>query len=367
MRHKLLFVGDVVLQSQPIFSDDLKSLMAEQDIRCCNVEAPLAGFGQAIAKTGPLLQQRPEAATWLRELGFDLFAMANNHIFDYGHAAMSATIDAFGAEHVFGVGDEKTAYDLLVREVDGVRYGFVAYAENGYGALSGDSTSGYAWVNHARVNADLQRFKQTVDLLIAQVHAGVEMLDVPIPEWRERYRALIDAGADIVIAHHPHVLQGYECYQDKYIVYSLGNFYFDGISDAPAWKKGGVLTLEIDNGQLCNLQLRVVEKEGASLSLLPAAQAQPLIDTLNSKLADEKAYIAYVDTIALKEWDKHHANYYAKAFNGLASYSLKALLKHVKRLVFNRKIDYSLLWHNMEIESNFWIARRAIQKRHKKP
>lgn len=354
------------MDSKPSFSDDLQALVTQQDICCCNVEAPLAGLGKAEIKTGPLLNQAREAAHWLKDLGFNLFAMANNHIYDYGKEAMLQTVDTFGAESVFGVGNENTAYKLLVRELDAVRYGFVAYAENGYGALNGDRQYGYAWVNHPRVNKDLTDFKKAVDFLVVQVHAGVEMVDVPIPEWRNRYRELIDQGADVVIAHHPHVLQGYELYKGKYIVYSLGNFYFDGIANTVDWNTGGLLALEVENGSLLNLEFHVVNKRDCTLSLKPALEAQQLLHVLNKKLIDESSYLAYINGIAIDQWDKHHTNYYAKAFNGLSSYSVKSIIKHVKRLFFNRKIDYSLLWHNMEIESNFWIARRAIQKLYKK-
>lgn len=364
MRHKLLFVGDVVLQSAPTFSEELQALIEDQDFCCCNVEAPLAGFGAAVKKTGPLVNQRADAAPLLRNLGFDLFAMANNHILDYGDMALQHTMQAFGAD-VFGVGTGEEAYGMLVKELDGIRYGFVAYGENGFGALNGDQEYGHAWVNSPRVDRDLATYKMQVDTLIVQVHAGVEMVDVPIPEWRERYRQLIDQGADIVIAHHPHVVQGREVYKGKSIFYSLGNFYFDGISDSEMWNTGGVLQLVVDKGEIQIADLLLVSKQGNMLSIKPKAEIQQWLEQLDRKLMDAEAYQKYVDRVAIDQWEQHHKNYYAKPFNGLARYSLKALSKHVKRLFFNREVDYSLLWHNMEIESNFWIVRRAIQKLHK--
>ncbi|KGE14396.1 CapA family protein [Sphingobacterium deserti] len=361
MQHKLLFVGDVVLQSEPSFSSELRALIAEQHICCCNVEAPLAGVGAADAKTGPTIQQRKEAPIWLRNLGFNLFAMANNHILDYGKEAMLQTMQAFG-EDAIGVGDEDQAYDMLVKNIDNIRYGFLAYAENGYGALNGDRSHGYAWVNHPRVNKDLARYKQQVDVLIVQVHAGVEMVDFPIPEWRNRYRELVDHGADIVIAHHPHVVQGQEIYKGKHIIYSLGNFYFDGITDTLAWRTGAALQLTVERGVIQQAELRLTRKDDTSVSLRSKEETALQLSALNEKLLDDSHYTKLVDDIAVDQWQRHHKNYYAKPFNGLSSYSFKALAKHIKRMVFNREVDYSLLWHNMEIESNFWIARRAIRK-----
>lgn len=362
MPHKLLFTGDVVLASKPEFSAAFQELFDGQHIRCCNFEAPLEGIGAPIRKTGPLVNQSALAAEWLKELGFDLFAIANNHIADYGSQALLNTRERLGDRCTFGAGTREEAYQMLVREIQGVKYGFVAYAENGYGALSEDQEVGYAWVNHKRITADLKNFKEQVDLLIVQVHAGVEMVEVPIPEWRERYRKLVDSGADAVVAHHPHVLQGMEYYKEKPIFYSLGNFYFDGISNRDDWKIGGALELRAESGKITGYTMHVIEKSGTLVSLMEEGRADNLFASLNAKLGDETAYLAYVDKIAEQQWKNHHIQYYQKGINGLVVYNLKAIAKHFKRLIFNRGVDYSMLWHNTMIESNLWIVQRAIKK-----
>ncbi len=362
MRHKLLFVGDIVLETEPVLSPALRRIFDEQTIRCCNLEAPLRGKGYPIAKTGPVLNQRNDAVHLLQTLGFSLFAMANNHIYDYGEEGLNHTLAALAKDSTIGVGNQAQAYGLLIKTIDGVRYGFVAYGENGYGALEGEKEVGYAWINHPRVRADIADYKTQVDLLIVQVHAGVEMIDVPIPEWRNRYRELIDSGADVVIGHHPHMVQGMEYHHNKPIFYSLGNFYFDGIADTKSWNTGAMLELEVENGQLAGCHLHIVEKTGNDLHLHTPAASQQLLDRLSQRLTPEADYFAYVDQIAVDQWHKYHAKYYAKAFNGFPDYSLRALLKHLKRLVFHRKTDYNLLWHNLKIESNLWIVQRAMQR-----
>ncbi|HLT86770.1 MAG TPA: CapA family protein [Sphingobacterium sp.] len=366
MHHKLLFVGDIVLETEPVLSTELQEIFAENVIRSCNVEAPLRGKGQVIEKTGPSLNQRPDAARLLRTMGFNLFAMANNHIFDYGEEAMLHTISSLDKEETIGAGDKEQAYRLLVRTIDDIRYGFLAYGENGYGALDGKSTLGYAWVNHPRVNSDIAVYRATVDMLIVQVHAGVEMVDVPIPEWRDRYRELIDCGADIVIGHHPHIVQGMEYYKSKPIFYSLGNFYFDGIADTSIWNTGAILQLEVKDGQLSGFDFHVVEKSGKKLVLKPQNESKEVLEKRSEMMSNELEYLEYINTVAVKEWQKHHSNYYAKAFNGLSRYTFRSLLKHIKRLIFNRKIDYNIMWHNLAIESNLWIVRRAIERLHRK-
>ncbi|HMR18623.1 MAG TPA: CapA family protein [Sphingobacterium sp.] len=359
--HRLLFVGDVVLNSKPYFSADLERIVGDSVIRCCNVEAPLRGFGTPVRKTGPWLDQDPRCAEWLNALGFNLFAMANNHIHDFGDEGLRATQQAFGPENVIGIGTGDEAYALHTKNIDGVRYGFLAYGENGYGALNGDTKIGYAWINHERVNADIAVSKAQVDVLIVQVHCGVELLDVPIPEWKKRCYEIIDQGADIVIGHHPHILQGIEVYKNKPICYSLGNFCFDYPSLHPQWNTGGVLQIEVKEGEIEAYSLQVVEKDGQEVRLWDKDRSEKKIQELNIKLGDD-SYQDYVNREALARWNAHHTKYYAKAVNGLVDYSIMGILKHIKRIIFNRKVGYNMMWHNLFIESNLWLVQRAIRQ-----
>src|SRR5690606_26878809 len=89
----------------------------------------------------------PISADLLQTLGFNLFAMANNHIFDYGEEGLDHTLAALAKDSTIGAGNPAQAYGLVVKTIDGVRYGFVAYGENGYGALEGEKEMGYAWIN----------------------------------------------------------------------------------------------------------------------------------------------------------------------------------------------------------------------------
>ena len=362
--HKLLFAGDVVLASTPEFSAPLSTLMSSAAIRCCNFEAPLTGFGQPIQKTGPLVSQLTQAPVILGDLGFNLFSLANNHIYDYGAVALAETLQAFPKDCTMGAGDMQTAYDLLIKEIQGVRYGFASYGENGYGALNGDRESGHAWINHRQVDADIKRFKEEVDVLIVQIHAGVELFDLPIPEWKARYKEIIDLGADVIVGHHPHIIQGCEEYQGKMIFYSLGNFYFDYPSNHAGWNTGGLLELNFQGRKLKNFTMHVVNKTGNQLALLPAANAQKIMHELNTKL-NAVDYELAVNHRAVQEWEKHHIHYYAKPFNGLVGYGIFKIIKHIKRCIFNKQVDYQMLWHNMFIESNKWLVERAMKNKMK--
>ena len=86
---------------------------------------------------------------------------------------------------------------------------------------------GYAWLNHHLLDDAVVELSRQVDIVILVARSGVEHVDIPLPEWRSRYKRLCDLGVDVVFGHHPHVPQGYEAYNQSLIFYSLGNFYFD--------------------------------------------------------------------------------------------------------------------------------------------
>src|SRR5690606_3657601 len=116
-------------------------------------------------------------------------------------------------------------------EINGIKIGFFAGTSCDFSALKDKWTDkdkvGCSWINQIQVNNIIRTAKEQCDHLIILSHGGIEFMDVPLPEWRDRYRELIDLGADAVIGTHPHVPQGIEIYNKKPIFYSLGNFYFD--------------------------------------------------------------------------------------------------------------------------------------------
>src|SRR5690606_4820916 len=136
-KHKFIFAGDVVCEKKPQFSKELVELFNSAEIKSCNFEAPIKGFGHAIDKTGPLVAQHIDAPNWVQELGFNYFSLANNHINDYGQEALLKTMEQFPRTRLLGVGNEQEAYGLKIKTIDGTHYGFLSYGENGYGALNG--------------------------------------------------------------------------------------------------------------------------------------------------------------------------------------------------------------------------------------
>lgn len=233
---RIFFAGDVVNYTNPtgrVLGPELEAIVREADFSVCNFEAPVHSDGTAVSKSGPHHSQRRETVAGLRDQGFDLVLLANNHIMDFGANGLDATLaalDEAGLRHIGAGLDRETAHSTEVAEINGLRIGLINFAEAQYGVLDecvDDNTPGYAWVNDITVPDRVRALRRDCDFVIALCHAGLENYSVPQKYWRRKYRQLCDLGVDVVIGSHPHVPQGVERYGESLIFYSLGNLYFD--------------------------------------------------------------------------------------------------------------------------------------------
>lgn len=174
----------------------------------------------------------PESATALRDAGFDVLSLANNHTPNYGETGLQDTIrylDEAGIVHV-GAGRDMEAHQPKFVTANGIRFAFLAYNDRDVVPASyeaGETRLGTAFMRIDRMQAAVQGARQFADIVIVSMHSGTEYELFPNDSQTAFARAAIDAGAEIVIGHHPHVVQTREEYKGKYIFYSLGNFVFD--------------------------------------------------------------------------------------------------------------------------------------------
>jgi poly-gamma-glutamate capsule biosynthesis protein CapA/YwtB (metallophosphatase superfamily) len=369
MQWKALFVGDIMMKQLPkagFLSPGFSVIMQEHAFRSCNFEAPLQGKGQPIKKAGPHVNQHPEAANYVEREGFNLVTLANNHIYDFGADALAATISSFSKVTTVGAGNSfDEAYALKKLSIHGITVGFLSFCEAEFGALTVNSINkaGYAWINHPGVNSLIIESRKSVDVLIIQTHAGVEQIDIPLPEWRERYKELIRLGADAVIGSHPHVPQGWEIYNDRPIFYSLGNFYFDMASDHPLWNTGLAVSLAFDDAKFTGFTVIPIKKSAGKIELNEDKFFAQHLDNINKQL-QEPVYSKTVNDTVSSLWEKYYRSYYDMSLQGIhARVPLtKAFKTFVKRLFFKNKIELNsaLLLHNIRIESHRWVVERAL-------
>ena len=234
-------------------------VFSKADFRVVNLENVFGNRedGTPIAKSGPNLISSAENICFYEELNTDIAVLANNHIGDYGEAATKDTIemlDNINMKHVGAGKNIDEAYNAVVLEKDGVKVSVIAVCENEFGVAT-KNTYGSAGFNALRLFKKIQAEKALGNKVLIVFHGGDETNPVPSPDCVERYRLIIEFGADAIVAGHTHCPQGYEYYNGKPIVYSLGNFVFQtgsGIADGKVdltrpWFYGYMAMLEATN------------------------------------------------------------------------------------------------------------------------
>lgn len=176
----------------------------------------------------------PAFAAGLASSGLSAMSLANNHIMDGGEQGLGSTnrvLDKLGIGH-FGAGiNLSTAAAPLVTAVGGIRIGIIGACDVAK-IYARPGSAGIAPLNWRRLSEQVSSLKRNVDLTIVCIHADMEFSHYPSPARIRGSRRLVEAGADLVIQHHPHVCQGVEAYHGGLIAYSLGNFVFN-VQDNP--------------------------------------------------------------------------------------------------------------------------------------
>lgn len=212
-------------------------LLNSGDITVGNLESALGDRGQPMAKSYTF-RAPPEAAEALARAGFDVLSLANNHALDYGPEALEQAMLLLGQRDVATVGagpNIAAARAPVTVEMEGLSVAFLGYVDvpvevGGFDTRSWSATEegpGLAWAEIAHIQEDVVAARLESDLVVVLLHSGYEYVQAPSPEQSNAARAAIDAGADLVLGHHAHVLQGIEFRSDAAIIYGLGNFAFE--------------------------------------------------------------------------------------------------------------------------------------------
>lgn len=223
-------VGSMIERYGPEFPfAKIGAAFAGSDIVFGNLEVVLSRFDRARDPFGSIhLRAQPETLAGLRKAGFNVMALANNHIMQHGRAAVEETLKSLKEAQIAATGIEAADIDvenLAVTTVKGGRVGFLAYnfRPPQYFVDPPIDVAG----SEERVLSDLERYRGSADFLVLALHWGEEFVNRPSGEQVRLGRKLIDAGASAILGHHPHILQGIETYRGRVIAYSLGDFVFD--------------------------------------------------------------------------------------------------------------------------------------------
>ena len=231
MRIILLFTGDTFLSvnsdrnclSNSPFSASIVDLFRASNNVCVNLETTVGTGGVKVAKAYNF-QAFPDSLKYLTQNRVNVCSLANNHSLDFGEDGLKQTIRYLKEEGIGFIGTEECNRKDIIASGKKVR--ICSYYGN---------QKGIARINKQEILNDIYHHKSEVDYVFVCLHWGEEYVAYPSLEQQQMAHAFVDAGANAVIGHHPHVMQGYEEYHGGYIFYSLGNFNF--FVDHPYAKK----------------------------------------------------------------------------------------------------------------------------------
>ena len=210
--------------------NDFFLLFKENDLNITNLECPVGDFKVPIEKVGPNLRADIDAVAILKYADFNMVTLANNHIMDYGIEGLLNTLELCKQNNIISVGAGESlteARRFINVNIDGLKVAILNFAENEFSTTTADEVMGANPLNPIWNYYDIIEAKKQSDYVFVVVHGGHEGYQLPSPRMQDTYHFFIDAGADVIVGHHPHCYSGYELYHGKPIFYSLGNFLFD--------------------------------------------------------------------------------------------------------------------------------------------
>lgn len=211
------------------FDRAIQKIIREADISIVNYEGVVAAENAApLPKIGPAVRMDERCHHILESAGFTHANLANNHVMDFGADALRNNISQLKNRniHTFGAGNcDISSMKPVVAGVKGLKVAIFGFAEYEFGVAT-ESGFGTSWIGHPLALDLVRKAAHDNDVTIIIAHGGVEHIPLPPQQRRDQLKRFVDAGAKLVIGHHPHVAQGWELYRDVPIFYSLGNFLF---------------------------------------------------------------------------------------------------------------------------------------------
>ena len=243
-------VGDINLQTQNYVNPFglVDTVLSEKDLLFGNLETVLSDEGEFAKKAVPI-SSPSESVQWLKKAGFDIVNIANNHIIDRsGHGLINTIkcLESTGIHHI-GVLSSSNKKNYSIIEKNGTKFGFLGYTT---GRFKNPELFRINRVKTFTIVNDINDIKGKCDTIIVSLHWGIENVHYPSPDQIKMAHDLIDAGATIIIGHHPHVLQGIEKYNGGVIAYSLGNFQFSPELSQSISNDSIILSIDIEKNKI---------------------------------------------------------------------------------------------------------------------
>lgn len=290
----IIFTGDVLFANafkagydakgiEGVISGELLAKLQEADILMVNNEFPFSEQGTPMADKQFTFRCEPSYVTALQEMGVDVVSLANNHVLDYGKAALSDTfITLDNAGILYGGAGEtvERAEEVQIVEVNGRKYGFLAVSRVvpvGDWKVENSAPGVFSCYDDRRLVELVKEAAAECDFLAVYPHWGVEYAEYPEDYQTGIAENCLEAGADVVVGSHTHCLQGVEYINGKPVFYSLGNFIFGQNIDRSA-----ILEVTITPTGEMSYQYLPVYAEGGVTKLAEGEKAEQICTYLNT-------------------------------------------------------------------------------------
>ena len=255
--------GRVIARGRDPFAA-IKATLKDADLRIANLECVIATGGQRVVKPWTF-RAHPRVLDVLSR-HVDAVSLANNHSGDFGpdaFAQMLGRLQHAGLPYFGGGTDLRAAHRPVILERQGLRIALLGYNEMFPRRFeAGPGSPGIAWADEEQIVADIQAARAQADVVIPFMHWGQEHAETAHARQRALARLMIRAGADAVVGTHPHIRQDTEIIDGKPVIYSLGNFVFDGFSDADN-NTGSILWMTVTASGVRDWHLQAVHLDAS--------------------------------------------------------------------------------------------------------
>ena len=277
--------------------DGIAPIIKKSDLAIVNLECPATDFEKPIKKCGPCLKAKPEDVKLLKNSGFSLISLANNHIKDFQQQGVLDTLQACeenGIQFV-GAGENKEeASKPTFFEIKGRKIGVISFAEKEFNFATETEAGANIFDVYSSVEEVLECKKQC-DFLIVLYHGGIEHYRYPSETLQKKCRLLVRCGANMVICQHSHCIGTYENYNGGYILYGQGNGVYGVRENNKPWNEGLLLNVEITEKTTVNPILLTATKNGVIIAEKEQAEKRLNEFESQSSLLNDKEFLA-------KEW-----------------------------------------------------------------
>lgn len=273
----------------------VKDYLKSADLVLGNLETPITP-GLEIPDFEMIFRSNPGTEQALKEAGFSILSLANNHTPNFGGQGLKDTfsyLEKAGIKYVGAGKNEQEANQPVYLEAKGIKFAFLAYNDSDVVPAVYEATythAGTAFMRIEKMVKSVKEAKQKADFVIVSMHSGTEYVNKPNDSQVNFAHAAIDAGAALVIGNHPHVVQTMEKYKEKYIFYGLGNFVFDqmwsqetreGLTIKAYFTKRGISKITL---------LPVIIENYSQPRMATSAEAEKILPRLEFPLAGRLVY-----------------------------------------------------------------------------